>query len=163
MFVGSLVMYIKHYAIDNDVFTTVVVQCDMISSAICFKYARVNFSDKQNCTSPLDKTSRLAEITIPICNLQSCCNFTLVLHEIYTCFQPIRRAWFFMFIITLRTAHKGKPLVTSFSRLLLSVLLFPEELEPCFFKSSGWFIPFSSGKNSTCKASFSHLLRGTKS
>ena len=43
MFVGSLAMYIKHYAIDNDVFTTVVVQCDMISSAICFKYARVNF------------------------------------------------------------------------------------------------------------------------
>lgn len=75
MFVGSLVMYIKHYAIDNDVFTTVVVQCDMISSAICFKYARVNFSDKQNCTSPLDKTSRLAEITIPICNLQSCYKF----------------------------------------------------------------------------------------
>ena len=75
MFVGWLVMYIKHYAIDNDVFTTVVVQCDMISSAICFKYARVNFSDKQNCTSPLDKTSRLAEITIPICNLQSCYKF----------------------------------------------------------------------------------------
>ena len=40
-----------------------------------------------------------------------------------------------MFIITLRTAHKGKPLVTSFSRLLLSVLLFPEELEPCFFSN----------------------------
>ena len=63
-------MYIEHYAIDNDVFTTVVVQCDMISSAICFKYARVNFSEKQNCTSPLDKTSRLAEIPCQfvICN-----------------------------------------------------------------------------------------------